>query len=42
MMAEMTGIEGSTLRPVGRQCNQLLLSGDQIFTPGHQPGPQDR
>ena len=28
--------------PWGRQCDQLLLSGDQIFTPGRQPGPQDR
>ena len=28
--------------PWGRQCAQLLLSGDQIFTPGRQPGPQDR
>ena len=26
----------------GRQCDQLLLSGNQIFTPGRQPGPQDR
>ena len=26
----------------GRQCDQLLLSGDYIFTPGRQPGPQDR
>ena len=26
----------------GRQCDQLLLRGDQIFTPGRQPGPQDR
>ena len=26
----------------GRQCDQLLLSGTQIFTPGRQPGPQDR
>ena len=26
----------------GRQCDQLLLSGDQIFTPGHLPGAQDR
>ena len=26
----------------GRQCDQHLLSGDQIFTPGRQPGPQDR
>ena len=28
--------------PWGRQCDQLLLSGYQIFTPGRQPGPQDR
>ena len=28
--------------PWGRQCDQLLLSGDQIFTPARQPGPQDR
>ena len=27
---------------LGRQCDQVLLSGDQIFTPGRQPGPQDR
>ena len=26
----------------GRQCDQLLLSGDHIFTPGRQPGPQDK
>ena len=26
----------------GRQCDQLLHSGDQIFTPGRLPGPQDR
>ena len=28
--------------PWGCQCDQLLLSGDQIFTPARQPGPQDR
>ena len=26
----------------GRQCDQLLHSDDQIFTPGRLPGPQDR
>ena len=26
----------------GRQCDQLLHSGNQIFTPGRLPGPQDR
>ena len=26
----------------GHQCHQLLLSGDQIFMPSRQPGPQDR
>ena len=28
--------------PWGHQCDQLLLSGNQIFMPGRQPGPQVR
>ena len=41
--AMYVGFKGKKNRHLrARRCDQLLLSGDQIFTPARQPGPQDR